>query len=205
MVLVMTGGRKWTRFCILVYTPPDHYNYNRLGSGSCSDARGKKLGIETGYGLIGATSKCRENCDADVNCQAYQQSGTQSGVGGTGDCVKYRKAAEKVSKQNNVWASSICYQKGSPITSSVSAAVATSFPCPLASSDQADTIFELFVQFRICCTCTSNTLVHHTARFISLCRPHCNMSSTQHLASRLGQTRVVHAVLSSPCVLLLMP
>ena len=51
---------------------------------------------------LAPTSECRTLCEADAECHGYIQSGTQSGVGGSGNCVKYKKTPEKVNYGNGL-------------------------------------------------------------------------------------------------------
>ena len=88
--------------------------YTSLGAGTCVDAASAKIYV-SGYSWIGSTSgstsKCREICTKDPECTAYQQSGTQSGVGGTGNCVKHKKTPTKVKDFGDGWGGAVCYAK----------------------------------------------------------------------------------------------
>ena len=69
-----------------------HIDYRNVGDGTCVDADGNRVS-EMPYSWIGATSStsdCRADCDADRECKAYEQSGVQSGEGGTGNCMKFK-------------------------------------------------------------------------------------------------------------------
>ena len=88
--------------------------YTSLGAGTCVDNKGNKISSPN-YSWIGktpgSTSECRAKCDADVECRAYIQSGTQSGVGGTGNCMKFKKQPVKTKNFSDGWEKSICYEK----------------------------------------------------------------------------------------------
>ena len=85
--------------------------YINLGKGTCSDSAGVSV-YDGGYSWIGVTattSECRAICDADATCVGYQQSGTQSGVGGTANCVKHRRTATKLMDNSDGWEGSVCW------------------------------------------------------------------------------------------------
>ena len=87
--------------------------YTSLGAGTCVDAASAKIYV-SGYSWIGptvSTSGCRKICTTDPECTAYQQSGTQSGDGGTANCVIHKKTPTKVKDFGDGWGSAVCYVK----------------------------------------------------------------------------------------------
>ena len=88
--------------------------YTSLGAGTCVDSLSNKISSPN-YSWIGktpgSTSECRAKCDADAECRGYIQSGTQSGVGGSANCMKFKKQPAKTKDFSDGWEKSICYAK----------------------------------------------------------------------------------------------
>jgi hypothetical protein len=85
-----------------------------VGTGGCAASNGSTI-YTMGYSWVGATATtntCRETCESDLACLGYQQSGTQTGVGGTGNCQIYNREPGGIEPPaNNGWDHTLCYKK----------------------------------------------------------------------------------------------